>query len=66
MDSNQTEKTCGIIMICGYLGSGKTTLIQHILKHQTKYKIAVIQNEFTDGSPTYYLEKNLSLTRNGH
>lgn len=48
MDSNQTEKTCGIIMICGYLGSGKTTLIQHILKNQSKYKIAVIQNEFSD------------------
>jgi len=47
MDSNQTEKACGIILICGYLGSGKTTLIQHILKNQTKYKVAVIQNEST-------------------
>jgi len=49
MESNTEEKSCGIILICGYLGSGKTTLIQHILKHQTKYKIAVIQNEFSDG-----------------
>ena len=49
MDSNTEEKSCGIILVCGYLGSGKTTLIQHILKHQSKYKIAVIQNEFSNG-----------------
>lgn len=65
MDSNQTEKSCGIIMICGYLGGGKTTLIQHILKNQNKYKIAVIQNEFTNGSPIYYLEKAYSLLEMG-
>lgn len=41
-------KTCSIILLCGYLGSGKTTLIQHILKTQTLYKVAVIQNEFSD------------------
>jgi G3E family GTPase len=49
MDSQPNEKSCGIILICGYLGGGKTTLIQHILKNQTKYKVAVIQNEFSDG-----------------
>ncbi len=50
MESNLNEKSCGIILICGYLGSGKTTLIQNILKNQTKYRVAVIQNEFTDGT----------------
>ena len=49
MNSEAKQKTTGVILICGYLGSGKTTLIQHILKHQSKYKIAVIQNEFSDG-----------------
>ncbi len=49
MDSDKKEKVCGIILICGYLGSGKTTLIQHILKTQSKYKVAVIQNEYSDG-----------------
>lgn len=37
-----------IILLTGYLGAGKTTLVNYILKHQTKYKVAVIQNEFAD------------------
>ena len=43
------ESKCSIILVCGYLGSGKSTLIQYILKNQNKYKVAVIQNEFSDG-----------------
>lgn len=43
------EKNCFLILLCGYLGAGKTTLISYILKNQTKYKVAVIQNEFADG-----------------
>ena len=38
------EKT-KITLLTGYLGSGKTTLINHILTNQQKYKIAVIVND---------------------
>ena len=34
-----------ITLLTGYLGSGKTTLINHILTNQNKYKIAVIVND---------------------
>ena len=44
------RKITDIIIICGYLGSGKTTLISYILHKQTDYKVAVIQNEFSDGN----------------
>ena len=30
----------------GFLGSGKTTLVNHILKEQHGKKIAIIENEF--------------------
>ena len=33
-------------IITGFLGAGKTTLVNYILKEQTKWKIAVIENEF--------------------
>jgi G3E family GTPase len=42
------DKVCSIVLVCGYLGAGKTTLIQYILKKQLKFKVAVIQNEFSD------------------
>uniref|UniRef100_A0A7S2K434 CobW C-terminal domain-containing protein n=1 Tax=Leptocylindrus danicus TaxID=163516 RepID=A0A7S2K434_9STRA len=35
-----------ITVITGFLGAGKTTLVNYILKEQTKWKIAVIENEF--------------------
>ncbi len=34
-----------ITVLTGYLGSGKTTLINHILQNQKGYKIAVIVND---------------------
>jgi len=42
------DKICWLILVTGYLGAGKTTLIQYILKGQNKYKVAIIQNEFSD------------------
>ncbi len=39
------KKTVPITLLTGYLGSGKTTLINHILTNQNKYKIAVIVND---------------------
>jgi cobalamin biosynthesis protein CobW len=43
------SQDCQIILLCGYFGSGKTTLIKHILENKQGLKIAVIQNEFADG-----------------
>ncbi|RYH20209.1 GTP-binding protein [archaeon] len=39
------EKT-PVTIITGFLGSGKTTLVNYILKEQTSWKICVIENEF--------------------
>ena len=39
------KKPIPITLLTGYLGSGKTTLINHILTNQDKYKIAVIVND---------------------
>ena len=66
----ETTKTCSLILLCGYLGSGKTTLIQYILKTQNTYKVAVIQNEFSDGlfffyKMTNFHDKALFIYRNG-
>ncbi len=38
-------KTVPITLITGYLGSGKTTLINHILKNSGNHKMAVIVND---------------------
>ena len=38
-------KTVPITLITGYLGSGKTTLVNHILKNTKGYKMAVIVND---------------------
>lgn len=35
-----------ITVITGFLGAGKTTLVNYILKEQKEWKIAVIENEF--------------------
>jgi G3E family GTPase len=39
-----------ICLVTGFLGSGKTTLINRILKEKHGYKIAVVENEFGDVS----------------
>lgn len=39
------NKKVPITLLTGYLGSGKTTLINHILTNQNQYKIAVIVND---------------------
>jgi G3E family GTPase len=42
---DDSEKT-PVTLVTGFLGSGKTTLINYILKEQHGKKIAVIENEF--------------------
>jgi len=40
-----SEKT-PVTLITGFLGSGKTTLVNYILKEQSTWKICVVENEF--------------------
>jgi len=35
-----------VTVITGFLGSGKTTLIRHLLQHNQGRRIAVLVNEF--------------------
>ncbi|XP_028749960.1 COBW domain-containing protein 1 [Peromyscus leucopus] len=51
-----------VTIITGYLGAGKTTLLNYILTEQHNRKIAVILNEFGEGSA---VEKSLSISQGG-
>jgi len=44
------SKKAKVVVVAGFLGSGKTTLIHRLLKApEINQKVAVIQNEFSDG-----------------
>ena len=45
MATNTSDLT-PITVITGFLGAGKTTLVNYILKEQNKWKICVLENEF--------------------
>lgn len=51
---NPFEHEIPVTLVTGFLGSGKTTLVNHILRTQTEQQFAVIENEFgmmgVDGS----------------
>ncbi|XP_068783296.1 zinc-regulated GTPase metalloprotein activator 1A [Struthio camelus] len=51
-----------VTVITGYLGAGKTTLLNYILTEQHNKRIAVILNEFGEGSA---LEKSLAISQGG-
>ncbi|XP_053727877.1 zinc-regulated GTPase metalloprotein activator 1 [Synchiropus splendidus] len=51
-----------VTIITGYLGAGKTTLLNYILTEQHNKRIAVILNEFGEGSA---LEKSLAVGHAG-
>uniref|UniRef100_A0A1A7YHS7 COBW domain containing n=1 Tax=Iconisemion striatum TaxID=60296 RepID=A0A1A7YHS7_9TELE len=51
-----------VTIITGYLGAGKTTLLNFILTEQHNKRIAVILNEFGEGSA---LEKSLAVSQAG-
>jgi CobW/HypB/UreG, nucleotide-binding domain len=41
-----TAATTPITVITGFLGAGKTTFVNYILKEQKEWKICVLENEF--------------------
>lgn len=51
-----------ITIVTGYLGAGKTTLMNYILNEQHGKKIAVILNEFGDSID---IEKSLTVNKDG-
>ena len=52
-----------ITVLTGYLGSGKTTLINHILRNQEGYKVAVIVNDIGEVNiDANLIEKNGLVT----
>ncbi|KAL1301998.1 hypothetical protein AAFC00_002451 [Neodothiora populina] len=51
-----------ITIITGYLGAGKTTLMNYILNERHGKKIAVILNEFGDSAD---IEKSLTVSKEG-
>ncbi|TGZ82602.1 CobW/HypB/UreG [Ascodesmis nigricans] len=51
-----------ITIVTGYLGAGKTTLMNYILNEQHQKRIAVILNEFGDSAD---IEKSLTVQQDG-
>jgi G3E family GTPase len=45
----ESEKT-PVTIVTGFLGSGKTTLVNYILKEQNTWKICIVENEFGEVS----------------
>jgi len=50
MSTISDEDKTPITVITGFLGAGKTTLVNYILKEQNEWKIAVLENEFGEVS----------------
>ena len=48
--STDSNDLTPITVVTGFLGAGKTTLVNYILKQQNQYKIAVLENEFGEVS----------------
>eukprot|EP00532_Pseudo-nitzschia_australis_P017665 CAMPEP_0168310740 /NCGR_PEP_ID=MMETSP0142_2-20121227/66991_1 /TAXON_ID=44445 /ORGANISM="Pseudo-nitzschia australis, Strain 10249 10 AB" /LENGTH=376 /DNA_ID=CAMNT_0008263585 /DNA_START=823 /DNA_END=1953 /DNA_ORIENTATION=+ len=48
--SDDETKLTPITVITGFLGAGKTTLVNYILKEQNEWKICVLENEFGEVS----------------
>jgi G3E family GTPase len=48
--ATETSDLTPVTVITGFLGAGKTTFVNYILKEQTKWKICVLENEFGEVS----------------
>ena len=49
-ETETPSKLTPITVITGFLGAGKTTLVNYILKEQNEWKICVLENEFGEVS----------------
>jgi Cdc6-like AAA superfamily ATPase len=49
-NGGKDSKLTPITVITGFLGAGKTTLVNYILKEQRQWKICVLENEFGEVS----------------
>ena len=49
-NNNSNSDLTPITVITGFLGAGKTTLVNYILKEQREWKICVLENEFGEVS----------------
>jgi len=58
----KSDEKIPVTVITGYLGAGKTTLLNYVLHEKHNKRIAVILNEFGEGSS---LEKSLSVGQGG-
>jgi G3E family GTPase len=50
MSTEASSDLTPITVVTGFLGAGKTTLVNYILKEQNQWKIAVLENEFGEVS----------------
>lgn len=50
MSTETSSDQTPITVVTGFLGAGKTTLVNYILKEQNEWKIAVLENEFGEVS----------------
>lgn len=50
MADSSDNKLTPITVISGFLGAGKTTFINYVLKEQRNWKICVLENEFGEVS----------------
>jgi G3E family GTPase len=46
----EKEGATPITVITGFLGAGKTTFVNYVLKEQREWKICVLENEFGEVS----------------
>ena len=69
MMSQNTAERIPVTLVAGFLGSGKTTLVNRILSAQHDQRIAVIVNEFgevgIDGRLVVGVEENVVQLSNG-